>query len=96
VIKIICKKLILLHFYYKKLILFKKRVTSKLALKNLFIIKMPQKHKKKPQELQVFRLVFTSAKNLKVTASTLAQVNPILQNTSNLISSLKEKLDFYR
>ena len=57
---------------------------------------MPQKHKKKPQELQVFRPVFTSAKNLKVTASTLAQVDPIPQNTSNPTSSLKEKLDFYR
>jgi integrase len=57
---------------------------------------MPQKHKKKPQELQVCRPVFTSAKNLKVTASTPAQVDPIPQNTSNPTSSLKEKLDFYR
>jgi hypothetical protein len=57
---------------------------------------MPQKYKKKPQELQVFRPVFTSAKNLEITASTPSQVDPIPQNTSNLTSSLKEKLDFYR
>jgi transaldolase len=57
---------------------------------------MPQKYKKKPQELQVFRPVFTSAKNLEITASTPSQVDPIPQNTSNPTLSLKEKLDFYR
>ena len=56
---------------------------------------MPQKHKKKPQELQVFKPVFTSAKNLEITASTQSQVDLIPHNTLNLTSSLKEKLDFY-
>src|SRR6266498_3902353 len=63
---------------------------------------MPQKRKKKPQGLhQVFEPVFTSAqlsqKDLTITASTLTKtVNSIPQNTSNPVSSLQEKLDFYR
>ena len=57
---------------------------------------MPQNHKKKPQELQVFRPVFNSAKNLEITTSIPSRVDPIPQNTSNPTSSLKEKLDFYQ
>ena len=63
---------------------------------------MPQKCKKKPQGLhQVFKPVFTSAqlsqKDLTIMASTLTKtVDSIPQNTSNPVSSLQEKLDFYR
>ena len=59
---------------------------------------MPQKPKKKLQELQVSKPVFMSAKNLEITASTLSQdkmVNSIPQNTSSQILSLQEKLNFY-
>ncbi len=65
---------------------------------------MPQKRKKKPQGLhQAFEPVFTSAqlsqKDLTITASTLSQAktvdSSIPQNTSNPVSSLQEKLDFY-
>ncbi|PKC00755.1 hypothetical protein RhiirA5_427735 [Rhizophagus irregularis] len=52
---------------------------------------MLQKHKKKLQELQIFRPVFTSAKNLKVTASTPAQKAKV-PNTEKI--NLHDKYEF--
>ncbi|GBC37146.2 hypothetical protein GLOIN_2v1777293 [Rhizophagus irregularis DAOM 181602=DAOM 197198] len=55
---------------------------------------MLQKHKKKLQELQIFRPVFTSAKNLKVTASTPAQVDSIPKILQIQLYLLKKNLIF--